>query len=148
MNLKIKLTTILFAVVLISQSGFSQDVASIAVPRMNSIITIEAAPENKVKKSSTKNLKDRVEAIYYDISDLDFISDIDLSTNTLKITSKDNVTYDRAQLTHLETNNTVAKIELSSSNNTMRLENIKPGKYILILSNDAGNIRSQELYIL
>jgi hypothetical protein len=131
-----------------SQSVFSQEMANVTISERNSIITIEAAAKNNVfDKSTTKKLKDKPEVIYYDISDLNFISEIDLTTNSLKITSKDGVTYDKAQLTNMETKNTFAKIELSSSNNTMSLENIKPGKYMLILSNAAGEIRSQELFI-
>ena len=146
--MNLKLSVILLIVGCMSQSVFSQEMASVTISEKNSIITIEAATKNTVsEKASTKKLKDKLEAIYYDISDLDFISEIDLTTNTLKISSKDNVTYDKAQLTNLDTKNTVMKIELSSSNNTMSLENIKPGKYMLILSNEAGNIRTQELYI-
>ena len=116
MNLKLKLSAILLIVVYVSQSGFSQEMAIVTISERNSISTKEAATKNTVsKKSSTKKLKDKPEAIYYDISGLDFISEIDLTTNTLKIASKDNVTYDKAQLTNMETKTTVAKIELSST---------------------------------
>ena len=148
MNLKLKLATTLFIVFCISQPVFSQEMANVIISERNSIITKKASTKNTVsKKATTKKLKENSEAIYYDISDLDFISEVDLTTNTLKITSKDNVAYDTAQLTNMETKNTASKIELTSSNNTMSLENIKPGKYMLILSNAAGKIRTQELYI-
>ena len=148
MNLKLKLATTLFIVFCISKPVFSQEMANVIISERSSIITKNASTKNTVsKKATTKKLKDDSEAIYYDISDLDFISEVDLTTNTLKITSKDNVAYDTAQLTNMETKNTASKIELTSSNNTMSLENIKPGKYMLILSNAAGKIRTQELYI-
>lgn len=72
---------------------------------------------------------------------------MDLKTNTLIVASKHCLTYETAQLTNAVTNKVALKIELSKANNTMSLENIQPGKYLLILTNSAGNIQTDELFI-
>ena len=148
MNLKSKSVAILFIVFYMSQSVFAQEMASVTISEINLIFDHEPNTKKTVnEKPSTKNRKDKSEAVYYDISDVDFFSEIDLTTNTLNITLRDIVVYDKAQLTNMETKTTVAKIELDTSNNKMNLQNIKPGKYMLILSNEAGEIRTEELAI-
>lgn len=148
MNLKSKSVAILFIVFYMSQSVFAQEMASVTISEINLIFDHVPSTKKIVnEKSLTKNRKDESEAVYYDISDVDFFSEIDLTTNTLNITLRDIVVYDKAQLTNMETKTTVAKIELDTSNNKMNLQNIKPGKYMLILSNEAGEIRTEELAI-
>ena len=70
------------------------------------------------------------------------------TTNYLKIVAPDNTTYSNAQLVNKRTSASVFNIKLDGINDTVDMTNTKAGLYILTMSNELGDIYSEEIMIM
>ena len=96
--------------------------------------------------SSTKAKPTKSNEIYFDISDVDLSTTIDVASNQLDFSGADNKKYTKIQLTHKSSNKTVLSRKVINDYK-IDLNKIVPGTYILILSNENGGIKAEELTI-
>jgi hypothetical protein len=101
---------------------------------------------NRNSSSIDKNKFALTSAKYYDISDVDLSTTIDVASNELDFSGGDNKNYTKIQLTHKNSNKTVLSREIDF-NYKIDLNTIVPGTYILMLSNEKGNLKSEEITV-
>jgi len=70
------------------------------------------------------------------------------TTNFLKIVAPDDNVYTKAQLINKKTSDSVFSIKLDGTNDTVDMTNTKAGLYILTMSNELGDIYSEEIMIM
>lgn len=84
----------------------------------------------------------------YDLSaKKEFGSYVNPHTNFLKVVSKNETVYTKAQLTEKSTGKKVFSMNIEKGNNAIDLTHTAAGTYILILTDGGNNIYSEELTI-
>ena len=129
--------------ILSSQSNFDEQTMTASVD-INEGFRLSDFDKNYT--SSTKAKPTKSNEIYFDISDVDLSTTIDVASNQLDFSGADNKKYTKIQLTHKSSNKTVLSRKVINDYK-IDLNKIVPGTYILILSNENGGIKAEELTI-
>ena len=102
---------------------------------------------NKYRVLAKKSESSENEEIFFDISSVESISTFDPAHYTLNVASNDQIKYDYIQLTNTDTQEIVLEDKMSDKNYTINLNELATGKYMLIISNDSGNVKSEKLFV-
>ena len=144
-NLSHNLLTFLL-ILFITNGVFSQSTASMDIDMKSDPLGFAMHTE-KVKKPIKIKKDKEADAVYFDISDIDMSTTIDVKTNTLEFDGGENYKYSKIQLTNKETNKTMISRSIDSDYK-IDVNLLDPGAYILILSNEKGDIKSEEIIII
>ena len=128
-----------------SQSSLTESIVTASVSDAEYLRESSKKSVNELK-SEPKPISAVTSEIFYDISDVDLSTTIDVVSNEMNFSGGDNKKYTKMQLTHKHSNKTVLSRKIES-NYTIDLNKIVPGTYILMLSNENGNLRTEEISI-
>jgi len=113
----------------------------------------KAIGQDNIDKTFTERMSEIVTSITADntlsIESVSFGSYLENETsNTLVVQPKKAISYTRAELISKTTNKTVVDNKLIGGKNKIDLNGIQPDTYMLILTNDKGDISVEEIIII
>lgn len=144
-NISLLFQALFFVIISIGISK-GQTTASVYFKKYDELTSFVS--EKSKKKSTVESKKEKKnEGIYFDISDVDMSTTVDIRTNSIDFSGVENHKFTKMQLTDKHTNKMVISREIDADFK-ININEIDRGSYLLILSNKKGDIKSEEIVIL
>jgi len=137
-NMRVKLFLGSVAMIITTSLSMAQD---LAINTNQSDFFNDLSFEETVITDNIENKND------FDYEITEQVSKFDWRTKSFFI-SNGATKYSKAEILEVQSNKTVKEVDLNDSNRKVDMSNISAGSYYLILTNDSGEIHSEQIVIL